>query len=392
MRPMGKAVLMSALIPAFIAAGLLLAGLAIAGNAAPVEKTGQTVSYGTGDDGDLEKGVAWPTPRFTDNNNGTVTDNLTGLIWLKNANCFGQKTWSDALNGCNKLNSGECGLSDGSVEGDWRLPNVKELYSLLDYSEYDPALPSGHPFTGVQPSSPSYYWSSTTYVFSTWGAQLVSLNYGFTAWDPKRYEGHYVWPVRGPGTGFITGEITDFTTGGQISGANVIATPGNHTVISGTNVFVRGSYTLGGLPPGTYTVTAYAVGYETKTETGIEVAAGGTTTLNIALTPLEEGTEKTLQVRVAPANGVVNEPMTIIATGPRNDFYYKFWYTTNPYCTSPDRGWVVGEDWTTDNTFIWTPTSGGEYILVVWFSTEPSDPSCIRQMGTTYWVEESGEQ
>ncbi len=43
-----------------------------------VVKTGQTTSYRTGDDGDLEKGVAWPDTRFTDNGNGTVTDNLTG--------------------------------------------------------------------------------------------------------------------------------------------------------------------------------------------------------------------------------------------------------------------------------------------------------------------------
>jgi hypothetical protein len=55
----------------------------------PVVKTGLTKSYHTHDDGDLKKGVAWPTPRFTKNNNDTVTDNLTGLIWLKNANCAG---------------------------------------------------------------------------------------------------------------------------------------------------------------------------------------------------------------------------------------------------------------------------------------------------------------
>jgi len=58
---------------------------------APVEKTGQTTYYEPGDDGDLKKGVVWPNPRFTDNEDGTVTDNLTGLIWLKNANCFGAK-------------------------------------------------------------------------------------------------------------------------------------------------------------------------------------------------------------------------------------------------------------------------------------------------------------
>ena len=46
-------------------------------------KTGQTTSYAAGDDGALQKGVASPNPRFTDNGNGTVTDNLTGLIWLE---------------------------------------------------------------------------------------------------------------------------------------------------------------------------------------------------------------------------------------------------------------------------------------------------------------------
>ncbi|NIO68243.1 MAG: DUF1566 domain-containing protein, partial [Anaerolineae bacterium] len=56
--------------------------------------------------------------------------------------------------------SGECGLGDGSSEGDWRLPNVRELQSLIDYGRQTPALPSGHPFTGVQSS---LYWSSTTH-------------------------------------------------------------------------------------------------------------------------------------------------------------------------------------------------------------------------------------
>jgi hypothetical protein len=126
------------------------------GAPAPVPQTGQTASFATGDDGDLEKGVASPNPRFTvnvnaaDDNgagggiagngicdgtescNGTVTDNLTGLIWLKNANCFGLRTWALALSDVNGLNTGECGLTDGSVAGDWRLPNVRELQSLID--------------------------------------------------------------------------------------------------------------------------------------------------------------------------------------------------------------------------------------------------------------------
>ena len=45
-------------------------------------------------------------PQSPDNSDGTVTDNLTRLIWLKNANCFGSKTWSEALSDCNSLASG----------------------------------------------------------------------------------------------------------------------------------------------------------------------------------------------------------------------------------------------------------------------------------------------
>jgi hypothetical protein len=95
------------------------------GYPAPVEKTGQTTSYATGDDGDLERGVAWPNPRFTNNGDGTVTDNLTGLIWLQDANCFGLKNWDNTLSACNGLANGQCGLTDGSNAGDWKLPNRK---------------------------------------------------------------------------------------------------------------------------------------------------------------------------------------------------------------------------------------------------------------------------
>jgi hypothetical protein len=118
-----------------------------AGVLAPVEKTGQTTSYATGDDGDLEKGVALPAQRFTDNGNGTVTDNLTGLIWLKNAKPCGTKNWTDAIAYCNSLTNGMAGLTDGSAAGDWRLPNVKVLYSLIDYGRGRPALPVPNPFT-----------------------------------------------------------------------------------------------------------------------------------------------------------------------------------------------------------------------------------------------------
>ncbi len=160
---------------------------------APAPKTGQTTSYATGDDGDLERGVAWPSPRFTDNSDGTVTDNLTGLIWLQNANCWGTQTWANALSNANGLVDGSCGLTDGSVASDWRLPNVRELFSLLDFSQLNPALPSGIPFTDVQSN---YYWTSTTVAGSESGAWQVSLDDSYVGATNKTSP-RDVWPVRG---------------------------------------------------------------------------------------------------------------------------------------------------------------------------------------------------
>lgn len=150
---------------------------------APVAKTGQTTSYATGDDGDLEKGVAWPSSRFTDNGNDTVTDNLTGLVWTKNANIFGQRGWANALNDCNSYTL---------AGGGWRLPNWQELRSLIDASRSNPALPSGHPFTSVN-SGP--YWSSTSVAGAStaWRVYIVSGDVVSATKD----QGSYVWPVRG---------------------------------------------------------------------------------------------------------------------------------------------------------------------------------------------------
>jgi len=160
---------------------------------APVQKTGQTTSYSGGDDGDLEKGVSWPDPRFIDNGDGTVTDNLTGLIWLKMATCIGEKNWTEAKTSVGLLQEGSCGLSDGSCAGDWRMPNVRELHSLIDFGSFNPALPSGHPFSIVQLDG---YWSSTTYESNIDSSWLIDIRYGDVCVYSKGTV-FYVWPVRG---------------------------------------------------------------------------------------------------------------------------------------------------------------------------------------------------
>jgi hypothetical protein len=163
----------------------------------PVVITGQTTSYASGDDGDLQMGVPWPLPRFTDNLDGTATDNLTGLIWLKNAQCFGIRTWYQALSDSNSLAGGQCGLTDGSVAGDWRLPNLRELQSLIDIGRFDPALPDGHPFINVYSAENPYYWSSTTHVNGTSYAWMIRMYSGYINSNLKTNYEHYLWPVRG---------------------------------------------------------------------------------------------------------------------------------------------------------------------------------------------------
>jgi len=149
--------------------------------------------------GELQLGMISPNPRFTDDCNGTMTDNLTGLIWLKNANCFGMKDWDGAMKTVKDLKDGDCApdsgliLSDGSFPGDWRLPTMEELCSLIDYGKRDPALPSGHMFSDVPQG---YYWSSTKLEYHSGLAWTVYLHVGTTCYDAVTNQAGYVLPVR----------------------------------------------------------------------------------------------------------------------------------------------------------------------------------------------------
>jgi len=185
-------------------------------NYAPVPKTGQTTSYATGDDGDLEKGVAWPIPRFTINADNTVTDNLTGLIWLRDANCLGSNypgfdndgiadglvTWQHALDFVAGINDGTY-PNCGAGHTDWRLPNIRELQTLLHHGFVYYSIPNtdgtgnctdnGDPFFGLGIEI-SHRWSSTA--FDTTQRWSVLFYYR----DIYRVPGTSssgVWPVRG---------------------------------------------------------------------------------------------------------------------------------------------------------------------------------------------------
>ncbi len=189
----------------------------IAGSTAVVKlpKTGQVTCYddlgstvpckNTGQDGDLQKGAAWPNPRFIANADTTITDNLTGLVWAPNGNLLpardpqwekrsmvieGAMTWQHALDYVAKLNE-EKYLG----HNDWRLPNFTELESIVNRGQPDTAKwLNREGFINVQTGD--YYWSSTSSINDAGKAWVIDMNYGNVHYFDKA-NSHYVWPVRG---------------------------------------------------------------------------------------------------------------------------------------------------------------------------------------------------
>ena len=85
-----------------------------------------------------------------------------------------------------------CLLKEVGGRKGWRLPTVEELASLVDTTQSNPALPSGHPFANVQSS---FYWSSPTYYVGSavWGVWFSDG--GVNVYDKS--DNNYVWCVRG---------------------------------------------------------------------------------------------------------------------------------------------------------------------------------------------------
>lgn len=155
--------------------------------------------------------------RYIDCGNGTVTDNDTGLVWLADASCLAAVSWFTAMEfvaGLSDLpgdNPNDCGLSDGSSPGEWRLPSRAEWQAMVAAAVplgcdptitddagtgcWSPPIVCGPNcgFTGVESSA---YWSATTWVSDPARASATGLNSGSVGFVGKTFGG-YVWPVRG---------------------------------------------------------------------------------------------------------------------------------------------------------------------------------------------------
>ena len=273
-----------------------------------VMKTGQTISYATGDDGDLEKGATIPAPRFTDSGNGTITDNLTKLVWLKNADVAGTtRTWATALTDLAQLNT------DGTINGndcedtsnrgahqtDWRLPNCNELVSLTDLSNWNPALPTGHPFTNVQVNS--YYWSGSTYASDIELAWFVYMSFGRVSYNGKTYSG-CVWPVR---AGNYSKSIPEVDTTAPIV-----------TIISPTAGATYATESASQDIGGTSSDAAGVTQVSWSNSRGGSGTATGTTSWSIAGLSLAEGTNEIIITARDRAGNTSTDTLTIVYTIP----------------------------------------------------------------------------
>ncbi|MBI5194448.1 MAG: DUF1566 domain-containing protein [Nitrospirae bacterium] len=171
--------------------------------------------------------MAWPSPRFTNNGDGTVTDNLTGLMWTQDANLIasrdpffdldgtlgdGQVTWQHALDYVAKLNA-EAYLG----YTDWRLPNVIEDGSLFNAEQSNmPAWLNTQGFSNVQKFA--YHVSSTSYSgIYAWHVEMWS---GYRSYSGKGWDGFTVWPVRSGQSGgarlWETGQTTCSDSEGNV--------------------------------------------------------------------------------------------------------------------------------------------------------------------------------
>jgi hypothetical protein len=199
---------------------LLAASLAQAAGLVQLPRTGQTTCWndagvvidctGTGQDGETRMGASFPALRFVDNGDGTISDTMTGLVWLKNAHCgetvggvavtyvgypvdpnvFGFP-WQNAVNWSKALASGNCGLSDLSKAGEWRLPNQNELSSLINRQEALIPWLTSQGFTNVN----QVYWTSTSSAYNGSGAYANSFVSGNSGGSGKATI-FGAWPVR----------------------------------------------------------------------------------------------------------------------------------------------------------------------------------------------------
>jgi len=166
------------------------------------------VCAGSGQDASFGVGMRGPDPRF-DVRDDQVIDKLTGLTWCRDASLAEfPLTWQESLDFAASMNR-----EQRFDQRDWRLPNRRELRSLLSLQTKLPALPEQHPFINV---FNGWYWTSTTAAISPAHAWYVALD-GARMFYGGKDQSFMLWPVRGEGLNVIprTGQSLCYDVAGK---------------------------------------------------------------------------------------------------------------------------------------------------------------------------------
>jgi len=153
------------------------------------EQGRETNCRATGQDAAVQAGIPWPDHRFEAIGDELVRDRLTGLFWTRNSGLTEfPLDWQDSLAFIRSMNT-ERRLG----RDDWRLPNRREMRSLVDHSTSRPALPQPNPFLDI---NLGWYWTSTTAARNSNYAWYVHFEGGRMFYGRKT-EFYWLWPVAG---------------------------------------------------------------------------------------------------------------------------------------------------------------------------------------------------
>jgi uncharacterized repeat protein (TIGR02543 family) len=247
--------------------------------------------------------------RFVDLNDGTMLDTTNSLRWLKNANCFGLQNWDTAISSASALASPACGLTDGSAAGDWHLPTIDELQTLVvapDSYRYDTLATAG--FVNVQDH---VYWSSSTnadYTEYAWSVYMGSGSvYGLT-----KVNGYYVWPVRA-GQYWQVGSLVVLGNGG-FSALPAGSVSSSHQITlknAGSDDLPVTSLALSGADPGQFSVVEG--GSFPCVSLSPTLAAGASCTVLVTATPTSGGS-KSANLTFTTTAGSTSVPLSATAS------------------------------------------------------------------------------
>lgn len=262
----------------------------------------ETTCAGTGRDGEQKSGVDWPDPRFTDNNNGTVTDNLTGLMWVKDAVAAGSLTWQKALEHVTSMNGADGG--HGALgHNDWRLPNRNELNSLINLQQPSSSIWLNSPkgtFSGVEAGN---YWSSSSDANNTDKAWAVGMSSG-DIYSSSKLNSNFVWPVRtaqAPSTASL--DVSPANKAFGEVGTNKPSLPQIFTLSStGSTSVIITSFEMTGTDIGMFTLNVGdGTGGTCGTTMPITLAPAASCTLSLAFAPTSLGA-KTATLKINTGN------------------------------------------------------------------------------------------